>query len=108
MGLEDSESRLGSVDQGTKVGLQDAGILSGRLLQGPFEVLMDLEEGLPSRRRALAAEEKRIEMLPGFFPQVGALGRLEAPQKAEEANGLGEVEPCGRDRERRGHLLLGG
>lgn len=96
---------MGAVDEGAEVGLEDAGILAGRLLEGTIEDLEDPEK--PGRLRGDAAGGQGLEMLPGTLAEPGAIRSVVDLEELQEPDGLCQMEFRLLDREHRGHLLVG-
>jgi hypothetical protein len=96
---------LSTIDEGTEVGLEDAGVLAGGSLEGTIEGFEDPEESGGLRGNAGGGD--RLEMLPGTLSEPGAIRSVVGLEDLQEPDGLGEVELRLLDREHRGHLLLG-
>jgi hypothetical protein len=97
---------LGAVDEGAEVGLEDARILAGRLLEGTIEDLEDPEK--PGRLRRNAAGGQGLEVLPGTLAEPGAIRSVVSLEELQEPDGFPQVEFPFLDREHRGHLLVEG
>lgn len=96
---------MGTIDEGTEVGLEDAGILAGGSLEGAIEGFEDPEESRGLRGDAGGGD--RIEMLPGTLSQPGAIRSVVGLEELQEPDGIPQVKLRLLDRKHRGHLLLG-
>jgi hypothetical protein len=104
--LQREKRRLGAVDEGAEVGLEDAGILAGGLLDGAIEGIEDPEE--PGRLRRDAAGDEGLEMLPGTLPESGSIRPVVSLEDLQEPQGFPQVQFRILDREHRGRLLIAG